>query len=137
MALFESSSDAVVSFGADGRIFTLNPRTESLFGYRAADLIDNPVAVLLASARPRPGRPAPPCEGLPPELLGGEPHVLLGRRVDGSVFAVDVLITKVEDEGGGFTIASFRNVEARAAGEEELRASEARFRAAVETLGEA
>jgi PAS domain S-box-containing protein len=56
--------------------------------------------------------------------------------VDGSVFAVDVLVTKVEDEGGGFTIASFRNVEARAAGEEELRASEARFRAAVETLGE-
>ena len=136
MALFESSSDAVVSFGADGRILTLNPRTESLFGYRAADLIDNPVAVLLASARPRPGRPAPPCEGLPPELIGGEPQVLLGRRVDGSVFAVDVLVTKVEDEGGAFTIASFRNVEARAAGEEELRASEARFRAAVETLGE-
>ena len=48
MALFESSSDAVVSFGTDGRILTLNPRTESLFGYRAADLIGNPVAVLLA-----------------------------------------------------------------------------------------
>ena len=136
MALFESSSDAVVSFGADGRILTLNPRTESLFGYRAADLIDNPVAVLLASSRPRPGRPAPPSEGLPPELLTGEPQVRLGRRADGSVFAVDVLVTRVEDDGGAFTIASFRNVEARAAGEEELRASEARFRAAVETLGE-
>jgi len=136
MALFESSSDAVVSFGADGRILTLNPSTESLFGYRAADLIDNPVAVLLASARPRPGRPAAPSEGLPPELLTGEPQVRLGRRADGSVFAVDVLVTEVEDEGGAFTIASFRNVEARASGEEELRASEARFRAAVETLGE-
>ena len=136
MALFESSSDAVVSFGADGRILTLNPRTESLFGYRAADLIDTPVAVLLASARPRPGRPAPPSDGLPAELLAGDPQVRLGRRADGSVFAVDVLVTRVEDEGGTFTIASFRNVEARAAGEEELRASEARFRAAVETLGE-
>jgi PAS domain S-box-containing protein len=136
MALFESSSDAVVSFGADGRILTLNPRTESLFGYRAADLIDTPVAVLLASARPRPGRPALPSDGLPAELLAGDPQVRLGRRADGSVFAVDVLVTRVEDEGGTFTIASFRNVEARAAGEEELRASEARFRAAVETLGE-
>ena len=48
---------------------------------------------------------------------------------------MDVLVTKVADDDG-FTVASFRNVEARAAGEEELRASEARFRAAVETLGE-
>jgi PAS domain S-box-containing protein len=135
MALFESSSDAVVSFGTDGRILTLNPRTESLFGYRGTDLIGHPVAVLLAAARPRPGRPAPPRELLPPELLTGEPQVLLGRRADGSVFAVDVLVTKVADDDG-FTVASFRNVEARAAGEEELRASEARFRAAVETLGE-
>jgi len=136
MALFESSSDAVVSFGTDGRILTLNPRTESLFGYRATDLIGNPVAVLLAAARPRAGRPAPPREMLPPELSSGEPQVLLGRRADGGVFAVDVLVTPVQDEGGAFTIASFRNVEARASGEEELRASEARFRAAVETLGE-
>jgi PAS domain S-box-containing protein len=135
MALFESSSDAVVSFGTDGRIVTLNPRTEALFGYRGSDLIGHPVAVLLASARPRPGRPAPPSEVLPPGLASGDPQVLLGRRADGTVFAVDVLVTPVEDDGG-FTIASFRNVEARAAGEEELRASEARFRAAVETLGE-
>jgi PAS domain S-box-containing protein len=133
MALFESSSDAVVSFGTDGRILTLNPRTESLFGYRGSDLIGHPAAVLLALARPRPGRPAPPAEVLPPELMTGEPQVRLGRRADGSVFAVDVLVTKVE---AALSIASFRNVEARAAGEEDLRASEARFRAAVETLGE-
>ena len=66
MALFESSSDAVVSFGTDGRILTLNPRTESLFGYRETDLIGHPVALLLASARPRPGRPAPHSESCLP-----------------------------------------------------------------------
>jgi PAS domain S-box-containing protein len=81
---------------------------------------------------PRPPRSAP--RDAAPELLSGEPRVLLGRRATG-VFAVDVLVTRVEEDGG-FTIASFRNVEARASGEEELRASEARFRAAVETLGE-
>jgi PAS domain S-box-containing protein len=136
MALFESSSDAVVGFGADFRILALNPRAETLFGYRDADLIGNPVAVLLAAARPRPGRPAPPCEALPRELFKGSPHVLLGRRSDGSVFAVDVLVMDVEQGEAAFSIASFRDVQARAAGEEELRASEARFRAAVETLGE-
>jgi PAS domain S-box-containing protein len=136
MALFESSSDAVVGFGADFRILALNPRAETLFGYRDADLIGHPVAVLLAAARPRPGRPAPPCEALPRELLEGSPHVLLGRRSDGSVFAVDVLVMVVERGEAAFSVASFRDVQARAAGEEELRASEARFRAAVETLGE-
>ncbi len=136
MALFERSSDAVVSFGGDSRILTVNPRTEELFGYRPADLIGQPVGVLLAAARPRPGRPAAPLEALPADLTHGLAHVLLGRRVDGSVFAADVLVTEVRDEDDPFLIASFRDVEARAAGEEELRASEARFRAAVETLGE-
>src|SRR4030081_1520811 len=74
-----------------------------------------------------PPRPAPPAEVLPPELMTGEPQVRLGRRADGSVFAVDVLVTKVE---AALSIVSFRNVEARAAGEEELRASEARVRGA-------
>jgi PAS domain S-box-containing protein len=136
MALFQSSSDAVVGFGRDFRILALNPRAESLFGYRDVELIGTPVAVLLAAARPRPGRPAPPCDSLPSQLFKGSPQVLLGRRADGSVFAVDVLIMEVEQGEGAFSIASFRDVQARAAGEEELRASEARFRAAVETLGE-
>ena len=65
MALFESSTDAVVSFGADGRIRTVNPRTEALFRYHGGDLIGHPVAVLLASVRPRPGRPAPPATCCP------------------------------------------------------------------------
>ncbi|HEV7501975.1 MAG TPA: PAS domain-containing protein, partial [Vicinamibacteria bacterium] len=95
MALFESSTDAVVSFGADFRILTVNPRTQTLFRYHEGDLLGHPVAVLLASVRPRPGRPAPPCDGLPPELVTGQAQVLLGRRSDGTVFAVDVLLTEL------------------------------------------
>jgi PAS domain S-box-containing protein len=136
MALFESCGDAVVGFGPDFRILALNPRAQTLFGYRGTDLIGHPVAVLLAASRPRPGRPASPREALPSELFKGNPQVLLGRRADGTVFAVDVLIMEVEQGESAFSIASFRDVQARAAGEEELRASEARFRAAVETLGE-
>ena len=73
---------------------------------------------------------------LPPDLLKGGPQVLLGRRSDGSVFAVDVLVTELDGGEAPLSMASFRDVEARAVGEEELRTSEARFRAAVETLGE-
>src|SRR5258708_28197712 len=112
MALFESSSDAVVSFGTDGRILTLNPRTQSLFGYREADLIGHPVALLLAATRPRPGRPATPSDVLPPELTSGEAQVRLGRRAAGSAFAGDVLVMAVDGDPA-FPIATFRNAAAR------------------------
>src|SRR5438128_1390706 len=136
MALFEASTDAVVSFGRDFLIITANPRTTTLFGHYAADLVRKPAALLLAEERPRPGSAAPSLAAVPPALLEGTPQRVLARRVDGSVFAAEVLVTEVEAGGGSFYMASFRDVEARGRDEDELRASEARFRAAVETLGE-
>jgi PAS domain S-box-containing protein len=136
MALFEASTDAVVSFGRDFLIITANPRTTTLFGHYAADLVRKPAALLLAGERPRPGSAAPSLAAVPPDVMEGTPQRVLARRVDGSVFAAEVLVTEVEAGGGSFYMASFRDVEARGREEDELRASEARFRAAVETLGE-
>ncbi|PYQ48243.1 MAG: hybrid sensor histidine kinase/response regulator [Acidobacteria bacterium] len=126
----------MVSFGRDFLIITANPRTTTLFGHYAADLVRKPAALLLAEERPRPGSAAPSLAAVPPALLEGTPQRVLARRVDGSVFAAEVLVTEVEAGGGSFYMASFRDVEARGRDEDELRASEARFRAAVETLGE-
>jgi PAS domain S-box-containing protein len=136
MALFERSTDAVVSFGRDFLIVTANPRATTLFGHPAPDLVRKPAALLLAGERPRPGSAAPSLSAVPPSLLEGTPQRVLARRVDGSVFAAEVLVTEVEAAGGSFYVASFRDVEGRLRDEDDLRASEARFRAAVETLGE-
>ncbi|HUG54065.1 MAG TPA: PAS domain S-box protein [Vicinamibacteria bacterium] len=125
-----------MSFGHDLRILALNPRTETLFGYHGADLFGQPVSVLMAAGRGRPGRPAPPCETLPPQVFAGGPQRVLGRRADGTVFFAEVLVTDVDLGGESFSMITFRDVDARAREEDELRVSEARFRAAVETLGE-
>jgi PAS domain S-box-containing protein len=135
-ALFKASSDAVVSFGHDFRILALNPRTESLFGYHGTDLLGQPVSVLVAARRGRAGRPAPSCDTLPPHVFAGGPQRVLGRRADGTVFFAEALITEVDLGAESFSMISFRDVDARAREEDLLRASEARFRAAVETLGE-
>src|SRR5262249_49400616 len=136
MALFEASTDAVVSFGPDFLVITANPRTTTLFGHYGADLVRKPAALLLAGERPRPGSAAPSLAEWPPALLEGTPQRVLARRVGGAVFAADVLVTEVESAGGPFYVACFRDLEARVREEDDLRASEARFRAAVETLGE-
>jgi PAS domain S-box-containing protein len=122
MSIFKGSSDAIVTFGYDDHILTLNPRTETLFGYHGTDLLGQPVAVLFTE--------------LPAGLRDGQPHEAWGRRSDGTVFPLEVLVTDAELGEDSFYIAAIRDISARRKAEEALRASEARFRAAVDTLGE-
>ena len=81
----------------DFRILALNPRAETSC---------SGIATPSSSAIPWPSSWPPRARArggrrrradlLPDELFKGEPQVLLGRRADGSVFAVDVLVTEVE-----------------------------------------
>jgi PAS domain S-box-containing protein len=137
MALFRDSSDAVISFHRrECQILTVNPRTESLFGYHGTDLIGQSAGLLIATEPGRPG-PAPYPDTLPGHLFDGLPHELLGRRAEGTAFPIEVLVTEVDLGLNSFYIASFRELTGRGRHDDaDLRASEARFRAAVETLGE-
>src|SRR5688500_15611878 len=81
MSIFRASTDAVVAFSpADLRILSVNPRTETLFGYRGTDLIGQPVSLLLAADT-----------GLAAPLLDGQPHEVLARRADGTGFPADLV----------------------------------------------
>jgi PAS domain S-box-containing protein len=126
MSLFRASTDAVVAFSpVDLRILTVNPRAETLFGYHGPDLIGRPVSLLLATDT-----------ALAAPLLDGHPHEVLVRRADGTVFPADLVTTEVALAAEPFHIANLRDVTARRRDEEERKATEARFRAAIETLGE-
>jgi PAS domain S-box-containing protein len=127
MSIFRSSSDAVIAFAREGlAILTLNPRTEELFGYRGADLLGRPVDALFQGD----------WQGVPAELLAGEPRELVGRRADGTPIHVEAVVTSAESDAATFYVAVLRDVTRRRREEEALRHSEARFRAAVEALGE-
>ncbi|CAN5193685.1 hypothetical protein BH11PSE10_BH11PSE10_15640 [soil metagenome] len=46
-SIFESSRDALVAIDATGTILRINPRTEAMFGWRAAELVAQPLRMLL------------------------------------------------------------------------------------------
>jgi PAS domain S-box-containing protein len=51
-AIVESSNDSIISVNLDGVITSWNKGAESIFGYRAEEIIDKPVTVLIPPERP-------------------------------------------------------------------------------------
>ncbi|MCA1813388.1 MAG: PAS domain S-box protein, partial [Halobacteriales archaeon] len=125
-AIVESSTDAIVSKNLDGVIQTWNPGAERIFGYRAEDIVGQPVTRLI-----------------PAERLGEEEEILRrlrrGERVeqfetqrvrkDGRVIDVSLTISPIRDEAGRIIGASkiARDITERKRAEQELRAMNERL----------
>lgn len=117
-ALILASPDVVVAVDDDGKIVAASPAVEPVFGYRAIELVGQPVEVLvpehlraahvgdrtefLVTPRPRP--------------MGAGLH-LEGRRRDGSTFPIDVALVPVLLDGRRWVGAFVRDVTERRRGE--------------------
>jgi two-component system, cell cycle sensor histidine kinase and response regulator CckA len=102
-AIVESSADAIISKTLQGIITSWNPAAEKMFGYTAAEIIGQPLLVIV-----------------PPDRAGEETDILAGFtkgelvrhfetvrvRKDGSGFEVSVTISPIKDAGGKIIGAS-------------------------------
>ncbi len=112
--LLEAAPDAMVIVDKGGAITLVNAQTEKLFGYSPAELIGQPVEILIPE---RYGEQHPHYR----QGFIHDPHVrpmgmgleLFGRRKDGSEFPVEISLSPLRTEEGVFIIAAVRDVSAR------------------------
>ena len=121
-AVLHNVADAIVTAGADGLIESLNPSARRLFGYRERDVIGQPLSLVVApshhdefSAAARARRGLHLAKDVP--VAATE---TLGRRKDGSRFAMEIDISPMQIGERTFTIACMRDISARRAYTEAL-----------------
>jgi PAS domain S-box-containing protein len=114
VALLEAAPDAMVCIAADGRLVLVNTQTERLFGYERAELIGQPVAILVPDAARvvhlghRAGYVADPRH-----RPMGAGLSLAGRRRDASTFAAEISLSAIDTDEGTLVVAAIRDVTAQ------------------------
>lgn len=112
--LFEAVPDALVIVDDQGRIVDANSRAETLFGYPRAELIGQPVEVLM------PPRFRDRHVGQR-DRYGQRPHVrpmglglgLYGRAKDGREFPLEISLAPMQRPDGPVVVSAIRDISAR------------------------
>jgi PAS domain S-box-containing protein len=110
-SFLESAPDAVVIIDGDGRMAVVNAQAESFFGYPRAELVGQPVEMLLPERfrQAHRGHRAGYVSDPQPRAMGAG-LALFGRRRDGSEFPIDISLSPLETEDGLLYAAAIRDV---------------------------
>ena len=120
-AVLESASEGIVLIDATGRITLVNTAAERMFAYSRAELLGQPLEILLPErVRPahvvhRTGYFAGP--RVRPMGIGLD---LAGRRKDGTEFPIEISLSHVDGPGGGVAMAFITDITERKRIEEQL-----------------
>ncbi len=139
LRILQIAEDGIVSLDADQNITFFNLKAETMFGWRAEEVIGRPL-IMLMPQRFRDGHAAmigkfaASREASRAMNARGE---VSGLRRSGEEFPLEVAITKVTSGGTITFTAHMRDISARKRDEERLKESEQRFRAIFDHAFEA
>ncbi len=133
-AILNMTADGIIVIDASGRIEAFNPAAQQLFGYPESEVLGRNVSLLM---------PSPHHEEhdgyLERYLTTGEARIIgagrevTARRRDGSVFPIHLSVGEMRIGGERKFTGMLRDLTRRVRLEDELGASEARWRAVVES----
>ncbi|MBR0843947.1 PAS domain S-box protein [Bradyrhizobium liaoningense] len=122
-AVVETAVDGVILFDAQNRILLFNPACERLFGYRADEVINRNVGMLM------PGEAsAAPDNKATRFATGGE---AIGLRKDGSAFPMNLSVGQARQDGELIFVGIVHDLSARKLTEQQLQQAQK-----METVGQ-
>lgn len=137
-SIFESAVDGIIVIDSRGLIKAFNPAAERLFGYSAAEALEQNVKLLM----PSPDREQHD-QYIENYLKTGVPRIIgtgrevRGRRKDGSTFPLHLSVGKMELNGEPAFTGILHDLSRRVEIEEALRKSEEQVRSIVESAVDA
>jgi PAS domain S-box-containing protein len=124
--IVEAAPCAMIMVDAPGRIVLANPQAEQMFGYDRAELIGNPLEMLLPERlRTVHGTLRQAFVGAPSMRQMGVDRDLTARRKDGSEFPVEIGLNPVPADDGGLVLAAVTDITRRSTLQLELRQANA------------
>lgn len=137
-AILESAVAAILAIDSAGRIQSVNPATERMFGYRADEMLGQPINILM----PEPYRTQH--DGyLARHLETGEKRIIgigrevEGQRKDGTIFPIHLAVGAFEVGGQRFFSGIINDLSARARLQAEIDRQSLLFQAVFDHVPEA
>ena len=119
--LFYSSGEGIMFFGPDGKILTVNPRAEEMFGYLEKELEGKAVEVLVPSKyRHSHEKLRSDYVKNPTPRQMGAGRDLEGVRKDGSTFPLEISLSHLTHQDKKLIVAFVTDISVRKKQEEEL-----------------
>ncbi|MDP2761992.1 MAG: PAS domain S-box protein [Sideroxyarcus sp.] len=121
-AVTESANDAIITAAGAGNILGWNAAAERLFGYTEAEMIGQPLTLLMPERFRNLHR-----EGLARVVAGGTPHIIgktvevAGLRKDGSEFPLELSLAQWGAADGQFFSAIIRDITERKRADNSMR----------------
>lgn len=124
--IIDTSLDGVIVSDDEGRIIEFSPAAETIFGYKADDVLGKDIGEVIVPDHLRAGHRA----GMERMRTGGKRHVmgkgrvtLQAKRASGAVFPVELALQSAVTDDKEIFIAFLRDISKRVADQEELVAA--------------